>query len=233
MSVRVYPGAKNPTHEISLSDGVQTWGLRLDGGPQAIQETPMTPSTIHISGSESKFGDWEPGLAQIGQNTWIGGRGLGVFSLDNTRYLDGHMAFSMVEGKLFPAPQWKLATGQRLSCSHMPGDVSWQSLLEEKRYLSTPITIGAVDLDVHQVFVWLRRVGQPSALNLELYSDDGGEPGALLSGGKDEASAALVPDLASQWYAFDLSGAGTLNAATIWYFLAAAATTPPTIGSWE
>ena len=46
MSEGVYPGAKNPSHEISLSDGVQTWGLCLVAGEKAIKETPLRPSTI-------------------------------------------------------------------------------------------------------------------------------------------------------------------------------------------
>ena len=45
-NVKVGAGQRNPSHDLSLSDGVQTWGLRLDGGPRAIQGIPETPSTL-------------------------------------------------------------------------------------------------------------------------------------------------------------------------------------------
>ena len=86
MSIRVYPGAKNPSHEISLSDGIRRWGLRLDGGPGAIQEIPMTPSTLQFTGGGTKFGDWEPGMSHIEQRTWEGGRGQQDFVDDPTRF---------------------------------------------------------------------------------------------------------------------------------------------------
>lgn len=233
MSVRVFPGAKNPTHEISLSDGVHTWGLRLDGGPQAIQETPMTPSTIHIAGGASKFGDWEPGLAQIGQHTWVGGRGLADFTQDNTRYLDGHMAFTMVEGKLFPAPQWKMAEGLRESYGHVPGDMSWQVLLGDKRYISVDFTTGAAMFDAQQGYLWLRRVGQPGPLTLSMFTDDGDAPGTVIEGGSGYATVLTVTDVVSEWFAFDLSTAGSLTASTKYHLVASGASSDNASNHWQ
>src|SRR3989304_9904124 len=115
MPIRVYPGAANPSHELSLSDGVQTWGLRLDGGPEALREEPLTPSTLRFNNGVSNFGAWEPGLAQIEQRDWSGGRGLETFSAADAdsakRYYDSQSAWTLTPGKLFPAPQWKLARG--------------------------------------------------------------------------------------------------------------------------
>ena len=233
MSVRVFPGVKNPTHEISLSDGVHTWGLTLDGGPQAIREVPMTPSTLHIAGGTSKFGDWEPGLAQIGQNTWVGGRGLADFSQDNTRYLDGHMAFTMVEGKLFPAPQWKMAEGLRDSISHMPGDVSWQSLLGDKRYVSVDFTTGETSFDAHTGYLWLRRLGQPGPLTLSIYTDEGDMPNIPIDGGNGYATVLTVTDVVSEWFAFDLSAAASLSESTKYHLVASGSDNDNTSNHWQ
>ena len=92
MAIRVYPGAKCPSHQISLSDGVQTFGLRLEDGPHSLEEIPVMPNTVHFSGPGTKFGDWEPGISHIEQRTWEGGRANDSFVDDPTRYADGKMA---------------------------------------------------------------------------------------------------------------------------------------------
>ena len=88
MTIKVYPGAKRPSHQISLSDGVQTFGLRLEDGPQSVQEIPVTPSTVHFTDGGTKFGDWEPGMSHIEQRTWEGGRANDSYVDDPTRYAD-------------------------------------------------------------------------------------------------------------------------------------------------
>jgi hypothetical protein len=48
-ALQVYPGASHPSHELSLSDGVLTWGLRLQGGAAGIKETLLTPSGLRLN----------------------------------------------------------------------------------------------------------------------------------------------------------------------------------------
>jgi hypothetical protein len=66
ITLRVYPGAKNPTHQISLSDGVR---MRLADRPKSVKEVPLTPSSVHLTVGGGKFGDWEPGICHIEQRT--------------------------------------------------------------------------------------------------------------------------------------------------------------------
>jgi len=235
MVVRVYPGAKNPTHEVSLSDGVNTWGLRLDGGPRALQEIPMTPSTIHISGGGSKFGDWEPGLAQLEQRTWIGGRGLDDFSLDPTRFLDSHMAFTMVDGKVFPAPQWKFGTNIRETYEHMPGNVDWLALHgdTDQLYVSVDFTIGDSSYDAQKVYVWIRRIGSPGDLAIYIYSDNGGEPDSPIAYANGAIDIDDVPDVISRWVGVDVSAASDLTASTKYHVVVIGASTDNTSNHWE
>lgn len=208
--IRVYPGASNPTHDFSLSDGVQTWGLRLDGGPDALREQPLTPSTLRFD-PPGNFGAWEPGMAQIEQHDWSGGIGQVRFDGEDAaasrRYFDGLYAWTLEPGMLLPAPQWKLGRGLRNCTQHLPGSVNWKSLIGETRSLSARFTIGSGGLLAACVRLWLRRVGSPSALFLAIHEDDDGAPGLTIPGAAGSVSLAEVIDVISVFhlFAFDLN----------------------------
>ena len=67
--VRVGVGEQNTTHDVSLSDGNETWGLKLDGGIQSVQETSQTASTILQRGGAQKWGDYDPTFGHLQQDT--------------------------------------------------------------------------------------------------------------------------------------------------------------------
>jgi hypothetical protein len=235
MVVRVYPGAKSPTHEISLSDGVNTWGLRLDGGPRALQEVPMTPSTLQFTGGGSKFGDWEPGMSHIEQRTWIGGRGSDDFASDPTRFFDSHMAFTMVDGKVFPASQWKLGACNdfKETYEYMPGNVNWQALLGEKRFVSIDFTVGASAFDAHKIYIWLRRIGSPNAVTYAIYTDNSGNPNDLHSSATGTVDINDVTDVVSRWIAVNVSAASNLADNTKYHVVIFANTNDNAANHWE
>lgn len=212
--VKVYPGAKNPTHEISLSDGVQTWGLRLDSGPEAIQEVPVTPSTVHFSGGESKFGDWEPGMSHIEQRTWEGGRGLADFVDDPTRYFDAKMAWTLTPGKIFPVPNWKYSEPNELfteGYQNLPGDMAWRTLGGDYRSIAEPVTHSSNWATYDSVWLWLRRVGTPSAdLGVELWVKTSGYPDPLQIQAQGSVTIAEIPENESVLVKVDLSGGSAL-----------------------
>lgn len=181
MTIKVYPGCISPTHQISISDGVRTYGLRLADGPRSIQEVPMTPSTIHFSGGGTKFGDWEPGMSHIEQRTWEGGRGLADFVEDATRYFDAKNAWTLTPGKLFPAPQWKFSDPNDLFAEgyqNLPGDMGWYNLVGNRRAIAHKITHSSAWAGADKVYLWVRKVGTPLNLDVFLHPDDSGEPDA-------------------------------------------------------
>ena len=233
MVVRVYPGAKNPTHEISLSDGVTIWGLRLDGGPEALKESPVTPTLMQFKEGESKFGDWEPGMSHIQQRTWEGGRGMEEFVDDPTRFFDSMMAWTMTPGRLLPAPQWKFAQGIRESYELIPGDVSWQALLDDKHYLSIDFTIGGSDLDVQKAYLWIRRKGSPGVLNLAIYTDSGGSPDSEIMNSSSALTINVITDMVSEWYGFDISEMVNLSASTKYHLVVFGAENDNAANHWE
>jgi hypothetical protein len=218
--VRVYAGATNPSHELSLSDGVLTWGLRLESGPEAITERPLTPSTLRMSGL-SGFGAWEPGLAQIEQRDWSGGRGAERFAAETARrYFDSQSLWTLTAGRIHAAPQWRYAEGLRAAVQRLPGDVAWVALIGAQRHLAAAFTLGAAGLAARRACVWLRRVGAPGELNARLHLDAAGLPGDPLPNSGDAATLIDVPDVISRFYSFDLSGLAEPLAAGATYHLA-------------
>ena len=227
MAIKVYPGAKRPTHHISLSDGVRRYGLRLEDGPRSVQEIPQTPSTVHFSGGGTKFGDWEPGMSHIEQRTWEGGRGLADFVEDSTRFFDSKLAWTLTPGKVFPVPRWKFANGHRTEVhENLPGDVDWFGL-----YSSNSNTIA--HLFTHspgwagydKVTVWVRRVGKPGTLTARLATDNSGEPGTTK--GLDTLSAIEVNQNEVYLWEFDLSGGAALTGTQSFLELAGAVPSNP------
>ncbi|KAA3643432.1 MAG: hypothetical protein DWQ07_23245 [Chloroflexi bacterium] len=233
MAIIVHPGAPNPTHEISLSDGVQTWGLKLDGGPGALQEIPMTPSTLQFTGGGSKFGDWEPGMSHIEQRTWEGGRGLEDFAEDSTRYYDSMNAWTLTPGRVMPAPQWRFAKGLRESYEELPGNVSWRALLGNEKYVSAAITVGESGFDVQAAYIWLRRKGSPGVLTAAIYSDSGGEPDEALPNSSQSVSIADVEDVVSVFQVFDVSQSADLAADTVYHLVVYASANDNAANHWE
>lgn len=233
MVIRVFPGAKSPTHQVSLSDGRETWGLRMVNGPEGMTEIPMTPSTIHFTGLASKFGDWDPGISHLEQRTWVGGRGNASFDQDSSRFFDSQMAFTMIDNKVFPAPQWKFADNIRETYQHMPGDMNWQAVLADKRYISAEFTVGGSNYDAQKVYIWLRRIGSPGTLTVQIWTDSGGSPNALVTSASGTLTTDDVTDVISRWIAVDVSAASDLASATKYHIVIFGAATDNTGNHWE
>jgi hypothetical protein len=132
-------------------------------------------------------------MAEIGQETWIGGRGLLKAHLDPTRFYDSQMGFTMTDGQLYPAPQWRYSEGLKAGDNKMPGawkngitnDVKWQSLATA-RYANVFTASSTYDAVV--IRLWIDKVGSPTGnVKVELQSDSSGEPGSVLQ------SATIAP----------------------------------------
>ena len=234
MVTRVKVGPKGQsTHDISLSGKDQTWGLILEKGARSIQEIPQTPSTIHFSGGGTKFGDWEPGFSHLEQRTYFGGRGLEDFSKDPTRFWDSYNAFTMLDGKCFPAPQWKFATGLRTTHEDMPGDVGWRPLTGTARYMSEDFTVGGSNLSADNAEIWIRRIGSPGKLTVEIWSDTGGSPNVVVASATANVTTATITDWKSEFYTFDLSAAGDLTSSTKYHLVVYGASADNQANHWE
>lgn len=215
MTIRVYPGAKNPTHQISLSDGVRTYGLRLEDGPRSVEEVPLTASTVHVTGGGSKFGDWEPGISHIEQRTWQGGRGSASFVDDPARYFDAKMAWTLTPGKLFPAPAWKFSNGYLDEVhENLPGDLGWRSLYGDYADIAEQFSHSNNWADYRRVYLWVRYVGSPRDLTVAILRDSSGAPSTAWASAT--ISAADYPEHEVHLIGLDLDNANALVLTESW-----------------
>ena len=242
-TVQVSPKEKNPTHHISLSDGIRTYGLILAGGPRGIQEVPATPSTLKFSGGGTKFGDWEPGFSHIEQRDWTGGRGQENFSEDATRFRDSQNCWTMTPERLTPGPQWEF--GRRLvaemlqlpswppdAATGVNNDVTWISLLGDGRYRAARFTFGATGLTADRAYLWVRRVGSPGTLTLELRTNSAGLPTITVLQTVTKTASDIV-DTVSELVEFDWTGTQALSSATDYHVVIYGASTDTVANHWE
>lgn len=236
-TIRCYPGCKNPTHYITLEDrDRQKWGFLLTGGPRGVQEAPATPSTIQFTSGGSKFGDWEPGMSHIEQRDFSGGRGSDDFSADNRRFWDSQNLFTMLQGKVIPSIQWRLPAGLRTFHSYLPqdsDDYSWIPLTGSNRYVSDDFTVGGSNLSADNVFVMLRRIGNPGTGYVKIYTDSSGSPSSAVSSASATITTDDITDVISEWRVFDLSAAGDLTASTKYHVVVYGASTDNDKNHWE
>lgn len=233
---KVSPTDVLTTHHVSVSDGSIEIGLPIIGGVKGIIEKPRQASTIHVAGGRSKYGDFGAGLAQIGQETWIGGRGLLKFNLDPTRFYDSHMAYTMADGKLFPSIQYRFGEGHRDSDNKMPGawansighDVKFVSLADN--WYAQRFTASA-SYDAANIEIWVKKVGSPSgSLTVALYSDSSGEPGSSLK--SDTLSADDADSYISRLEKFSFA-AESLTASTDYWVVVYDTSGGSTSSHWE
>jgi len=229
-NVSVKPGNPNATHDISLFDGKDTWGIRLDGGFDAVQQLPSDTSTVVFSNAGSKYGDGETGMSHIEQRDWSGGRGQEDFVDDNSRYFDAQNMWTLQPGKVFPSLQWKIADGVRIGNSHLPGNMKWQSLISATRYLSNTFTAGSA-YAADKAYMWIRRRGSPGTLTFKLHSDTAGDPGAVLQTVTKTISD--VEDVVSLFQVFDWTGTESLTDTNVYHVSIYGAAGDSSTNHWE
>lgn len=185
---RVTPRTKRPTHDITLSDGVRTYGLRVD--PTDLKEVPQTPSTLHLTaggGSAAKYGDFDPTMAQLVQNDWSGGRGQENFSDDPSRFFDSQGCWTLTPNKLVPGPLPIVGTNlmggieNTENFAGLNSGITWVSLIGTRRYIGASF-VPSSSFTAINIRVWIRRVGSPQILNIGIWSDTAGLPNAQLAG---------------------------------------------------
>jgi len=235
--VQVGPRTNDPTHHISLSDGIRVYGLVLEGGPKGVREVPQTPSTLKVSGGGGKFGDWEPGMSHIEQRTWEGGRGQENFDQDDTRFFDSQNCWTMTPNKLLPGPQLSYGRNVFEDYVHLPvstnyghNDMRWVPLVGARRFLAVVSNRDTFTAD--KVRLWIRRVGSPGTLTYTLRTDSASLPTTTVLQTVTK-TVSDVPDFLSVFMTFDWSGTQSMTASTNYWHSLAGASTDNQINHWE
>lgn len=202
-TVTVYPGADDPTHNISLTDpdGI-TYGFKFLNGPRGFQEIPLSPPAQQFD---------------IKQKAFTGGRGIINVADDNTGFYDSQNLWSTSEGMIFPSPQWRYATGVRSDVDElMPYDnckYTWVSTVGANKYFAMSF-VASNSVAMDKVAFFTRIVGTPGALVVELCSDNAGDPGTVL---KTVTVSTIPSDIASLqcvFKTFDWTGTEARTAST-------------------
>ena len=226
---KVNPRTSTPTHTISLSDGVQNWGLRLDGDYKYIQETPQTPSTIMINSQGNQYGDFDPSMSHIQQSEWIGGMSSERFVDDQTRYFDSKNLWTLSSGMIFPTLQWHWAMGahQLQNNTQLAKNYAWKSLTNNTY---TSQFTNATEYLAETIGIWLRKVGVPGSCVIGIWSDDGSsEPDASVS------SYTLVQNAITNNFSdyVEIPISVTLAAATKYHIVIYGSASDNTANHWE
>jgi len=214
--VRVRPTGDS-THDLSLTDGKRTVGIKLKDGAAGIVESPATPSTVKINTAQGKYGDYDPSFANIEQRDWSGGRGLENFVDDPSRYYDG-TAWTLTPDVLLSALQWHLTSGTIPWNADLPGSVTWKSLVGDDRFLArsfAPTTTYNSSANYH----WLRRVGSPGPLTIATYASAASTSPGSATATQTINATAITNDTPSVFFGSTYSSVAMTSGNTYWSIL--------------
>lgn len=233
--ISVGPGVQGASHEIKLKvAGRHPVGLRVKPGD--ISVVPVTPSTLNTSGGGTKFGDFEPAMSHIEQSDWSGGRGQDRFVDDPSRFFDSQNCWTLTPGRLLPGGMWFMQS-VRTSIVALPGafsntmNVVWSPLLGTTRYRAHKFT-PASTVTADKAYVWIRRVGSPGTLTVEIQTDTAGAPSGSVSKSQT-ATVSTVTDYVSVLQVFDWTTTTSLTSGTPYHIVIYGASTDNAANHWE
>jgi len=214
------PTTKNPTHHISLSDGISTLGFILRGADNRI-------NAKSIRRNPRQNGQYSP----FTQSDWGGGRGIKDAQADRSRYADGKRAITRHAGTVMLGGQETYTTGYRATEQEMPGSLTWLSLLTTNRYRA--VQVGATTSSNRKaIYLWVRRRGTPtSTLTLELCANNAGAPGTVLK--TVTATTTNITDTVSQLYEFLFSSVYAVTASTAYWIKIYTSSADSAANHWE
>ena len=178
---------KKPTHDITLSDGTTTVGLMLAdrnglNKTTAIKRSSYPRQSTKIATTDNRYSDFERPYYQILQEDWVGGRGSSTFEDDTTRYMDSHRAWTDQLHQIILGGQETYSSTPRNCNQSMPGDMNWQVLTTDG-FISHSFVVPAAGYTVSGAMVWLKYVGAPDNLIVEIWDNNAGSPSSIHDAG--------------------------------------------------
>jgi hypothetical protein len=175
ISPRRYDSTVSP--DVQFSDEYGNYvELVLDGGPEAVTESADRPSTLLKGNAGGKFGDFDTNFSHIEQGTFDGGFGQETYE-DTTRFLDDYEMWTLTPDHAHNSLLRQWATGIRSTDTFWPShDFRWVPLYGNAYWINTPFPASA-SYSSAQVYIWLRRVGNPGSITVDLCPDSSGVPG--------------------------------------------------------
>ncbi len=214
----------NPTHPVTLSDGVTTYGLKLcnkrgEKNNAAIVRTPNPKTSIKIMQGNAKYSDLSQPYAAIAQEDWSGGRGNLDFDKDTTKFFDCMRLDTDLDTKVILGGQeyWSLFRSTRGAVPST--NMRMQALTGATTYVSRQLTATS---DFTGAYLWIV-ARYPGTIKVAWYSDNAGSPGTEI----DSATITIpsTTDYSSQWYKSDLT-CNMTTGTSYWYVLSVVSGSP-------
>ena len=186
-----------PNYHATLTDGTTEIPFVFSDGKgnedlTAFSMNPYPRQALKTTEGDSEWSDLEPPYFAKAQDDFTGGRGNEDFESDTSRYFDGHNVDTNKESGVVLTGRETYSTGYRNADFSMPGSISWQTMYvtaANDQYHATSF-VSSANYTSYQCEVWLRRWGSPANIKVELWSESGGEPNAMLA--SKELTAANV-----------------------------------------
>lgn len=157
-SVSVQPG-NDPTHDVSLNDGAEVFGLILDGGERAMQEIPMSSPARSFT---------------VNQTSYTSGRGRARLSKDQAGFADSEAAYTLTEETIHNVPRTFPAYGVgAVNIDNEPDSITYM------KYSVNPVAVAFTapeNFSATSLNIWL--VGMAS---VSVCADNAGSPGTVLN----------------------------------------------------
>ena len=239
------PDELEPTHHLTLSDGVTKVGLNLsapDGkwDHRAIRREPMPVTSFKTTTGETKYDDYEPPYTPVSQSDWAGGMGNLDFDEDGSRYLRGWRVDASRTGQVILAPRHAYGTGYRSVAQFVPYMDGLDRVQNEfiglygTRFYMTYVFTAVGNYTGTAIQCWIRKRGTPPAnLKAEVWSVSAGSPNVKLDGGTFSLST-LEGDTLSRMIEVEISeilSNGTSYAVV--FFTDASDADPDATNCWE
>lgn len=200
------------------------WYFQLTGRPSVTFQTQDQFSVV-LNAEGRKVGDFDE------QRDWSGGRGGERFSDDPTKYKDAKEACTWIPGHLFPSLQWNIASGYRDAETALSGSKSWRGLYGITQSISRTVTASASS-NRDKVWLWVRRIGTPGTMTVEIRTDSAGSPSSTVSKTVDITTTDIT-DTISVLQAFDWTGTTAVTSGTVYHIVACGADTDNDKNHWE
>lgn len=213
------------THHISLSDGKRTIGLNAvgmgrDPNPLTIARSPVDRNPLKTTSGTSSYTDFDYPYTVIAQDNWAGGRANDQYEKDTTRFGDSWGVTTDRTGQAFLGGR-ETHTPIRSANVNLPGSMTMTALIEQQRGLAARF-ISSAAYSAAEIALWVRRVGAPGTLTVQLRTDNSGMIGATVLQSATISAATMADTLSELWY-FGITAQALANGTAYWVVVYGAA----------
>lgn len=216
--------------DFTLSDGRgRQWKFTLENGARSVRQNTISEDRGALfipAQGKTQIGDFDE------QRNWKAGHAHEDFSTQPEGFYDSRDAWTLNKNLFHNGLQWQFADGLRKNDTALYGSFRWHRLFPGTGYgyyISTAF-VASQSYNADKALFWVRKIGTPGILTLELCSNNAGDPGTVL---KTVTIAATAGDVVMRLIEFDFTGTQALVAGTTYHVKLYSTTTDRADNCWE